>query len=118
MLICEVALGAPENRLRPPKPSLFGVSSSADKAQLNDYHEWCKKLTYDNVFLGPLRKRSTQAIGTKYRSGRGHEEYIVYHPTQCKPVYLVELVSPGLGGRIYNKSTDSYKPCYADLNKA
>lgn len=65
LLLCEVALGLEQNRIK--------------------YHEQTDgSLDYEEVF-SKKRKRSVQATWC------GHEERIVYHPTQCKPVYLVEL---------------------------
>lgn len=75
ILICEVALGKEANRLTLKAPN--------------------RDLNYDEVFV-KLGKRSTQChAGAPFN----HEECIVYHPTQCKPVYIVEttVTSPGGG---------------------
>jgi hypothetical protein len=71
LVVCEVALGLEKNRL---------TCKQADRT-----------LDYDKVFK-QMGKRSCQChVGAPFN----HEERIVYHPTQCKPVYLIELVTPG-----------------------
>jgi hypothetical protein len=71
LIVAEVALGLEENRHTCTEPD--------------------PNLDYDKVFK-QMGKRSCQChAGTPFN----HEERIVYHPTQCKPVYLIELVMPG-----------------------
>lgn len=71
LIVAEVALGLEENRLT--------CTSTR------------RELTYDIVFR-QLGKRSCQChVGAPFN----HEERVVYHPTQCKPVYLIELEAPG-----------------------
>eukprot|EP00930_Biecheleria_cincta_P037125 TRINITY_DN2546_c0_g1_i1.p1 TRINITY_DN2546_c0_g1~~TRINITY_DN2546_c0_g1_i1.p1 ORF type:complete len:448 (+),score=57.78 TRINITY_DN2546_c0_g1_i1:136-1479(+) len=76
LLVCEVALGIEENRLTLTVPD--------------------RTLDYDKVFV-QQRKRSVQChAGAPYN----HEERIVYHPTQCKPVYIVETTTTSPGGGV------------------
>ena len=71
LLVAEAALGLEQNRL---------TCTQSDPS-----------LNYDKVFK-QMGKRSCQChVGVPFN----HEERIVYHPTQCKPVYLIELVTPG-----------------------
>jgi len=72
MFICEAALGRDEDRetLKAPYPEL-------------DHEELCK-----------VQGKLSAVV---HAGGRfDHEERIVYSPTQCKPVYLLELESPGV----------------------
>jgi len=87
MLICEAALGKQEDRmtLTVPYPEL-------------DYTEVCE---VKGKLSGQVH------AGERFQ----HEERVVYHPGQCKPVYLLQLESPGLHS-FYN--TDSpYKDLLA-----
>ena len=71
LIVAEVALGLEQNRHTCTQPD--------------------HSLDYNKVFK-QMGKRSCQChAGTPFI----HEERIVYHPTQCKPVYLIELVTPG-----------------------
>jgi hypothetical protein len=71
LIVAEVALGLEQNRHTCTRPD--------------------RTLSYDKVFK-QMGKRSCQChVGAPFN----HEERIVYHPTQCKPVYLIELVTPG-----------------------
>ena len=71
LVVVEAALGLEQNRLTCKQPE--------------------RNLDYDTVFK-QMGKRSCQChVGAPFN----HEERIVYHPTQCKPVYLIELVTPG-----------------------
>ena len=76
LLVCEVALGTEENRLTLTSP---------------DY-----SLDHDKVCV-QQHKRSAQChAGAPFN----HEERIVYHPTQCKPVYIVETTTKSPGGGV------------------
>eukprot|EP00931_Biecheleriopsis_adriatica_P009763 TRINITY_DN110838_c0_g1_i1.p2 TRINITY_DN110838_c0_g1~~TRINITY_DN110838_c0_g1_i1.p2 ORF type:complete len:133 (-),score=21.36 TRINITY_DN110838_c0_g1_i1:34-432(-) len=74
LLVCEVALGKEADRLTLTAPD--------------------RTLNYASVFK-QQRKRSVQChAGAPFN----HEERIVYWPTQCKPVYLVETTATSPGG--------------------
>jgi len=74
LLVCEVALGRPEDRLTVTAPD--------------------SSLCYEEVFKN-RGYRSVQCL-----KGRPffHEERVVYRPTQCKPVYIIETMTKSPGG--------------------
>lgn len=75
LLVCEVALGAEANRLT--------------------LTTRCRSMDYDT--LRGTGKRSVQChAGAPFN----HEERIVYHPTQCKPVYIIETTTTSPGGGV------------------
>jgi len=75
LLLCEVALGAPENRLTVTLPDTT--------------------LTYESVMA--QGKRSVQChAGAPFN----HEERIIYKATQGKPTYLIETTETSPGGGI------------------
>lgn len=67
LLLCDVALGMEEHRLTVTQRS--------------------PHLNYEEVFV-KLGKRSVQSHA---RAPFNHEERVVYKPTQCKPVYIIQM---------------------------
>ena len=85
LLVCEVAIGTPEKRLH----------VTADDTTI----------VYDAEIDG-LRVKGGEARegmrSAEHRPGEpyGHWERVVYHATQCKPVYLVRMKNRSPGGGV------------------
>lgn len=79
LLICEVAIGTEEERV-----SMTGPNTALD------YKEVCE-------VRGKLSVKTE--LGPRY----DHDTFAIYRPSQCKPIYLLKLETPGryaFGGRL------------------